>query len=340
MRINLHYNIMKRLYLFSLLFGPLGSLTLLAEMPLIEAKAALQIEVLSGFTRERTRTVLSTEISGRVETVNGDVGDITEEKTPFACLDQTFIDLELEANRQEQSSLKIDYDYFNKEVKRLRQLMAKKSSSESSFDAALRNLNKTKSQLEALEIAHNTLQERKARHCIFTPDGWRIIHRHVEIGELINIGEPVVEIGDYRSLMVPFALNMDEYRSLQNLKDNLKLNLPQQGKEVPATLLSVSPAFDEVSRKIAVELEISEGLIEPRGGLRAELELEIPLNSGAVMVPESALLQRYEQYWLTRPDGEKVRVVYLGRDQGLEGSVAHVVSPDVKPGDSFISKPD
>ncbi|MEJ2455912.1 MAG: HlyD family efflux transporter periplasmic adaptor subunit, partial [Candidatus Thiodiazotropha sp.] len=268
------------------------------------------------------------------------VGDVTRAEPPFACLDPTFIDLELAANRAEQEALRVDLDYFRKEVKRIRQLLAQKSSSESQLDAAVRNQNKTEVQLEALQIAAQTLRERKARHCIHTPAGWRVISRQVEPGEWINTGQPVVEIGDYRSLLVPFALSMTEYQAMQGLGENLSLHLPQQGVTVPARLLRVSPAFDQTSRKIQVELQISEGITDPRGGLRTELVLTIPLNSGAVVVPESALVKRYEQYWLRRPDSEEVRVVYLGREEGTEGAVVRVASPEVKAGDRFQRHPE
>jgi RND family efflux transporter MFP subunit len=318
-----------------LLVGWFWPMFLQGQTALVTAEPAIQREVLSGFTRERTRVVLSAEISGRVDEVNGDVGDTTKEQHPFACLDQTFIDLELDANRQERKSLQVDYNYFTKEVKRIRTLIEKNSSTESRLDATLRNLDKTKAQLEALKVVKRTLQEKKARHCIHAPEGWRVIRRQVESGEWINTGEPVVEIGDYRQLLVPFALNIEEYQALRRMSENLRLRLPQQDREVSARTLRVSPAFDEASRKFAVELEIRQGIDNPRGGLRVELVLDIPLNSGAVTLPESALVQRYEQYWLKRADGEEVQVVYLGYEQSPHGSVVQVVSPDVKPGDSF-----
>jgi RND family efflux transporter MFP subunit len=311
-----------------------------AEVAVVKAQPAFQREMLSGFTRERTRLLLSAETSGRVAEVNGDVGDLTLAESPFACLDQTFIDLELAANRAERQALQVDLTYYRKEVKRIRQLLAQKSSSESQLDAAVRNLDKTEVQLEGLKISGRTLQERKHRHCIRTPAGWRVISRQVEPGEWINAGEPVVEIGDYRSLLVPFALSGVEYQALQQLGDGLRLSLPQQGRTVPASLLRVSPAFDETSRKIQVELEITQGLEAARGGLRAELTLAIPLSSGAVVVPASALLQRYEQYWLKRPEGEEVRVVYLGREQGPQGEVVRVAAPEVKAGDRFQLNPE
>jgi RND family efflux transporter MFP subunit len=312
----------------------------LAEESLVTAEPAYRQEVLSGFTRERTRLVLSAETSGRVESVSGDVGDMTLAETPFACLDTTFVDLELDANRQERATLQVDLTYYRKEVKRIRQLLAKKSSSESQLDAAVRNLDKTQVQLKSLEIAGRTLQEKRARHCIQTPEDWRIIHRHVEPGEWLNAGQPVVEIGDYRRLLVPFALSVEEYQALQSQGDKLSLRLPQRDLVVPVTPLRVSPAFDEASRKIAVELEIATPLKNPRGGLRAELTLSLPFDTGAVMLPASALQQRYEQYWLRRPDGEEVRVVYLGRERSPDGDRVRVSSPEVHPGDRFQHQPE
>ncbi|MES9980256.1 MAG: hypothetical protein ABW107_16075 [Candidatus Thiodiazotropha sp. 6PLUC5] len=72
-----------------------------------------------------------------------------------------------------------------------------------------------------------------------------------------------------------------------------------------------------------------------RGGLRVELALNIPTRSGAVLVPERALQQRYEQYWLKRPDGSEISVVYLGRSNGPDEGWVRVTSPEIKPGDKF-----
>lgn len=302
---------------------------------LVTARPAVERVVQSGFTHARTRLVLSAEAAGRVASVNGDVGDVIGQGEPFACLDPTFIDLELKANRAEREALQVDRVFYDKEVTRIRQLVSQKSSSQSQLDAAQRNLDKTRVQLESLEIAAQTLRERKQRHCISPPAGWRVIRRFVEPGQWVNSGEPVVEVGDYRTLRVPFALSLTEYQALQREGDRLRVRLPQQAREVAARLLRVSPAFDETSRKIALELEIGAGVEDPRGGLRIELALDVPLRTGAVLVPEKALSQRYEQYWLSRPDGTEVRVVYLGRS-GSEGSDwVRVVAPEVRPGDRF-----
>jgi RND family efflux transporter MFP subunit len=323
--------------LIGALFGALLFSNLYANEKLVEAKAAVTRETLSGFTRARTRLVLSAESAGRVEAVNKDVGDRIDKGEPFTCLDDTYLELELRANQAERRSLEVDMVYFRKEVNRYRKLLNKNSSSESQLDTTQRNLDKTQTQHEALTVAAKILKERKDRLCINAPVGWRVIKRYVEPGKWVNAGEPVVEVGDYSYLVAPFALSMVEYQALMaQEKEGLKVMLPELQTALPARLIRVSPAFDERSHKIHLELELSEGLPVYRGGLRVDLDLDIPMRSGAVLVPKRALSQRYEQYWLKRPDGSDVAVVYLGRSNRSEEGWAQVASPDVSPGDKFL----
>jgi RND family efflux transporter MFP subunit len=304
------------------------------------ARAAVQQETLSGFTRARTRLVLSAEAAGKVIQVNGDVGDEITADQPFACLDPTYLDLEIDANQAEVDSLLVDVKHFRKQVKRLTQLLKQNSSSESQLDEAQHSLDKALSQIQALQVQAETLAERKRRLCVTAPAGWRVVQRHVEVGQWINLGQPVVEVGDFTRLLVPFALSVDEFQALQTRQEHLSLKLPDLALQVPARIERVSPAFDAVSRKIYVELEIDDGELPHRGGIRTELDLKIPLRSGAVLLPAKALNERYEEYWLTRVSGEEIRVVYLGHASGMKGDWVRVISPQIKPGDRFLINPE
>ncbi|MEW8028252.1 MAG: efflux RND transporter periplasmic adaptor subunit [Candidatus Thiodiazotropha sp.] len=322
--------------LVSILFVVIAVSDLYATDTLVQAKAAVQREIQSGFTRAHSKLILSAEQAGRIVSVSGDVGDTIQDGVPFACLDDTYLDLELRANKAQREALKVDKDYFSKEVVRYSKLLKKNSSTQSQLDTARRNLDKTKTQIEALVIAAEILEERKERLCINAPAGWRVIERHVEPGKWVNAGEPVVEVGDYSRLVAPFALSVAEYQALQARQETgFKVYLPELRAELPARIIRISPAFDEQSRKIHLEFELSTGLPALRGGLRVDLALDIPTRSGAVLVPERALQQRYEQYWLKRPDGSEVAVVYLGRSNGPDEGWVRVVSPEIKPGDQL-----
>jgi RND family efflux transporter MFP subunit len=310
------------------------------EQGTVVARVPLQREILYGLTRARTRLVLSAEATGKIIQVNGDMGDVIAPDQPFACLDPSAVDLEIRANQAEIASLKVDVRHFRKQVERFTQLLRKNSSTESQLEATQHDLDKSLSQIQSLQIEAETLQERKQHLCVTAPAGWRVVRRHVEVGQWINTGEPVVEVGDFTRLLVPFALSLDEFQALQDREESLTLRLPGQSQQVSARIERVSPALDAASGKIYVELGIDDSGLQSRGALQVELELDIPSRTGAVLVPTKAITERNDELWLLRPGGEEVRVVYLGRATGLDGDWVRVISSKVKPGDRFLLTPE
>ena len=107
-------------------------------------------------------------------------------------------------------------------------------------------------------------------------------------------------------------------------------------KIIKATVIRVSPGFDPQTRKINVDLEIADGDIEFRGGVRTELTIELPDPGGAVIVPKSALVKAYEEYFIMTPEGKRVRIVLLG---SADDNMRRVTSPDVHPGESYLLNP-
>jgi RND family efflux transporter MFP subunit len=328
-----------RLLLFSLLllYGASSPNVLYSMESTVKARAAIKHETLSAFTRAYRRLVLSAESSGQIQIVTADVGDSIREGEPFTCLDKTYIDLELRSNKAEREVLNVDITYFRNEVNRYSKLLTNNSSTKSQLDTAQRSLDKSMSLYKALKIEADILRERRERLCITAPIGWQVIERYVEPGTWVNAGEPVVEVGDYTRLSAPFALSIVEFQALKEQQQSgIKVTLPELNVELPARLIRISPAFYEKSRKIHLELELSQGLPIHRGGLRVELALNIPMNTGAVLVPIRAIQKRYEQFWLKSTNGSEISVVYLGRHNGTDDDWVRVVSPEISPGDQFI----
>lgn len=276
---------------------------------------------------------LSSEIAGKVEQLFSDIGQPIPDKGEFACLDKTFIKLDIQYNTAEQAGHRVDIDYFSKQVDRYKKLVKLKNSAQQQLENAEREFFSAQNQLAVTQVQAKILAERKRRYCIAAPKGWLTKERLIEPGQWINKGEPIAKLGDFSRLLIPFALSMEEYQVLRSNKDDIRIRLPDLDTIVPARIERISPAFDEQSRKIMLELEISSGPAQYRGGLRAELTLSLSDKSGAILAPISALKQQYEQYWLKKPDGEQIRVVYLGK---TSSGYAKVVSPAIKAGDQFL----
>ncbi|WP_241667454.1 efflux RND transporter periplasmic adaptor subunit [Pseudodesulfovibrio senegalensis] len=300
-------------------------------------RKAARRAILTAFTRARSRMTLVSEVSARVEDVQADVGDTLGKDGLFARLDSTFIRLDLEKNRADQKRLKSDVRFYGRERERYGDLVKSRTAAQSTLDSHERDHATALQQLKGLQIEERRLEEQLRRHTLRGPEGWQVVERYIEPGEWVNTGEKVAELGRYDVLLVPFALSSTEYAALKALGDTVTLNLPDSHGTVQATLERVSPGFDPETRKINVDLQISSGDLPFRGGVRTELVLNLPDPGGSVLVPSSALVKAYEEYFLMTPDNERVRVVLLG---SAPGGFVRVTSPDVRVGDRFLKFPE
>ena len=296
---------------------------------------AMREVTLTGYTRARYVMDIVSEEAGRCIRVAADIGDAVGKGGVFAVLDKTFIDLAIEKNRVDQTRLKNRIAYHAKEVRRYEKLVGRETAAQSTLDGLRNKLDQSEFELQALEVEETNLKERRGRHLIRVPAGWTVTERAVETGEWVPAGKFLGKAGDFRTLLVPFSLSLDEFNALKKLDGGPELRFPDEGKTgltLKAPVERISPAFDPQTRKISVDLSIRKGLSNMRGGLRAELTLELPDRYGAVLVPTSALSERYEEFWLTRANGEQVHVVLLGHGPQ---NTSRVRSSEVKAGDMF-----
>jgi len=301
------------------------------------ARPAPRATVLTGYTRPRFVMDLVSEEEGRCLRVAADVGDALGRDGLYATLDTTFIDLDLKRNGAEQERLKADIAFSAKEVERYRALVERDLSDQSSLDRLSSALARQNAELAALRVEEARLKERRTRFFIRGKPGWRIIERAVQPGEWVRSGASLGRAGDFSSLLVPLALSPEEFTAL-NGHDSVTLRFPDMADQpaVAARVERVSPDFDPETRKTNVDLLVTEGLPEMRGGLRAELTLEIPDPSGAVLAPTASVLERYEEHWLVRTSGELVKVFILGPGPD---NTSRVRGEEVRPGDVFLVEP-
>ena len=304
------------------------------ESMLATTEPAERSITLSGFTRPRAEVPLVAETSGRVVAVFADIGDTVGPEGGFARIDDTFIRLDRDEIGVQQERLRAQIEYDEREVQRYQELARQNNASASQLDALQQALRNNGHELRALEVKERILAERLARTTVRAPEGWRITERMVEPGQWVREGETLGRAADFSTLLIPFALTPEQFEALESGADALALSLPDRGSSLPASVHRTNPGFDPETRKIAVELAISEPVERARGGLRAELELQLPERSGAVSVPRAALEKSYEEYWLTREDGSRLPVLLLGPDRDSPDRV-RVTAPGLAPGQTI-----
>lgn len=308
------------------------SFNLYAETAYVTAQASYREVIITGFTRARSTMKLASEVSGKIKEVFADIGETLPEKGKFACLDDTFIEIDIELARNDEAQRAVEVQFFNKQVSRHRKLVSKKSASVSELDDLKRQLKNAQKQLISAKLKRQRLEENRLRHCIDAPFGWRVIERDIEPGQWINAGETIGLIGDYYRLLIPLTLSAAELTVLKNMPAEIELLLIDYNLPIVAKIERISPAFDEHSRKIRVDLVVEGDLPDYRGGMRVELTVKLPDEFGAFDVPRKALRMRYEEVMLQRKDGEFISVALLGYQKN---GMAKVSSENIKAGDMF-----
>jgi RND family efflux transporter MFP subunit len=307
-----------------------------SQPELATARAAYHSISLSGFTRPRRVMELVSEESARCLEVLADVGEALGEDGVFARLDTTFIELDLEKVQAEQARAESEAEYYAKQVERYKDLVGGRTAAQKDLDDFIRLHSMAREELKALEVQERILREHLKRYVIKGPPGWRVIERFAEPGEWISSGEHAATVGDFNTLLVPFALTDEEYDWLSRRSGNLTLYVPSEEKRVAASIERVAPDFDPQTRKIKVELEVSGGLEEMRGGVRMELDFRSEDPTGAVLLPRAALMERYEEFFVLTPEGERIKVIYAGAEPG---GLARVMSEELSPGDTVQLNP-
>jgi RND family efflux transporter MFP subunit len=306
-----------------------------AEQGVVSARPSFTEIALTGFSRARASLPLVAESSGKVMEVAADIGQAIDAVGLFARLDERFISLDLEANRIQQAQIRSRLAYAGREAQRYRELAKKGSASKSRLDELEQTLRDNQHRLDELAIQEKVLEERLRRTRVTAPVGWHVIDRRVEPGQRVNEGEVLGAVSDFSTLLVPYALSPEQLATLRRQADPLSLYLPDWDLTVSTRIHRINPGFDPVTRKTAIDLAIEDKLPDRRGGLRAILALRMPESTGAVMLPESAVEQSYEEFWVTRDSGDRLRVVKLGNHAGPDGTWLRIASPDIQPGDWF-----
>lgn len=288
-------------------------------------KATKEI-TLTGYTRSRSTMMVSSEVSGRVLSVNYEVGDLIAEK-PVVEIDPTFIDFKIKSIRQslrllEKNLKKADerVKYLDREFVRMDRLHKEDRATEVKRDAAEQEFIQARLAYDSvfiekqkLEVSLNELLELKDRHMIYAPSGWNMVGKMVETGEHVIQGTPLARISDFQTLVVPLSVSGEELEVIYGLNSEFSAYLEQE--PVKSAIRWINPEFDEKTRKLGIELLIKQYSGQKRGGLRFSLPLKLPLQG--IQVPKNCVINRYENpRVILKTTGETINVMVLGETDG------------------------
>jgi RND family efflux transporter MFP subunit len=278
------------------LFAGLIPVTVFSGEPLqtvTSARVAMPLQYrVDGVVEARQQATISAEVAGKIEIVNFDVDDYVEKGEIILRIR----DLEYRA-RQQQSRAALDEANANLqdmqlEYKRSQNLRQQKLISQAVFDKARANLKAAKAREASAQASLAQADEQLDRTVLRAPYSGVVVERHVEPGEAVNPGQPIMTgygLGELRvTAQVPQSLigGLRQYRSAQVI-------LLEDGQALEVSKITIHPFANPQNHSFPVRLDLP----AMDNGLYPGMLVKVALTIGSterLLLPQQALVSRSE----------------------------------------------
>lgn len=274
------------------------------------ARAPLE-RVYDGTVEAVHQATMSAQTAGRIAEVFYDVDDYVEPGQPIvrftdveqqSALRQARANLEEALARQTQAAA---------DFQRARGLFESGSSSKREYDQALAARDAAAARVAAARSAVETAEQQLEYTLVRAPYAGIVTERHVEVGEAVSVGQPLMSGLSLESLRVVVDLPQQVAARVREHKQAYILT--DEGR-VAADSVTIFPFADSASNTFTVRVELPEGQFALYPGMFVKVAFVIG-DAERLLVPTAALLRRSEVtgVYVVAADGEvRLRQVRAG----------------------------
>src|SRR5882762_9023517 len=238
-------------------------------------------------------TIVSTELGGTVSEIGFQNGTVAKKGDLLVKLDAS----------QEEALLRsaeAEVELSRADLERTRGLATKKVVSNSDLDAA-------ESKLRGLTAVVDQMRSNIRKKAIVAPFDGQLGIRQVNVGQMINSGQPVVPLQSLDPVFADFALPQQHFAKLSAGLEIRVTTDAVPGRVFNGKLTAVNSMVDAATRNVTVQatLENPDHVLRP--GMFAKLEVELPEKHKTLVVPGSAISYA--------PFGDSVFVIEKKKDE-------------------------
>ena len=264
-----------------------------ALQTVISARVSMPLQYrVDGVVEARQQATLSAEVAGKIESVNFDVDDFVQKGEVILRIR----DLDYRA-QQQKARAALDEANANLldtqlEFRRSQDLRQQKLISQAVFDRASANLKAAKARQASAEASLAQADEQLDRTVLRAPYSGVVVERHVEPGESVNPGQPIMTgyaLGELRvKAQVPQSLigGLRRYRSAQVV-------LLEDGQALEVSKITIHPFANPKNHSFPVRLDLPtmENKLYP--GMLVKVALSFG-STERLLLPQRALVSRSE----------------------------------------------
>ncbi len=292
------------------------------ETAAVEIDEAPRERLFDGTVEAVNQATMSAQTAGRIAEVFYDVDDYVQPGSPIV----RFTDVEQQsALRQAQAALteaRARANQANEEFRRVSGLFETGSASKREYDQALAARDAARARVDAAQSSVQTAEQQLEYTLVRAPYAGIVTERHVEVGEAVGVGQPLMSGLSLEALRVVVDLPQ---QVATRVREHLKASVLTDEGRVEATDVTIFPFAHGASNTFRVRVELPQGQFSLYPGMFVKVAFVIG-ESRRLLVPTSALLRRSEVTGVYVVDDEqhiRMRQVRVG---GAFGSRTEVLS--------------
>jgi RND family efflux transporter MFP subunit len=286
------------------------------QTAMVEYRAVPREYRLDGVVEAIKRTTVSAQTQGQVEEIDYDVDDFVQKNAVLVRLKDAEHRARVTRAAAELKSATAQLQQAKDEYARVRGLHSKKLISDSAMDKATAERDSAHARLEAAVAGLEQAEEQLGYARIRAPYSGIVTHRHVEPGETVSPGQPVMT-----------GISLDELRVIVDVPQSLIPSVrkggevrvyPPGGNTLAADKITVFPYAELSSNTFKVRLDLPEGT----KGLFPGMFVKTGFVTGKkreLVIPNAAVVYRSEVTGIYVVNGGgrlHFRQLRLGRDLG------------------------
>lgn len=290
-----------------------------------------------GLVEATRQSTVSAQISGRIKEINFDTGDRVSKGQVILRIDERETGQALAGSNAQVLQAQATLQNAKSAYERSKQLFEQKFISQSALDKAQADYQVARAQAAASEAGAGQAGLAHSYSTVIAPYGGVVAARHVEVGEMVMPGKPLMTGFDPAGMRV--MVSVPEYK-LPEIGSNPKamIEAPSLHRWIKAASVTVQPMADARTHSTQVRIYLPANVegIYPGMFVRAHFVVGV---ANKLVIPGGAVMRRSEVvgvYVVDEKGGVKLRQVRLG-DANADDTVE--VLSGLNPGEQVALDP-
>ncbi|HEX6828973.1 MAG TPA: efflux RND transporter periplasmic adaptor subunit [Burkholderiales bacterium] len=290
-----------------------------------------------GVVEAAKQSTVSAQISGRIREINFDVGDAVQKGQVLVRIEDSEVSQALNESRAVLAQAEANYGNAKANYERSKRLFEQNFVSQAALDRAEAEFRSARSQVEARRAGAGIAATTRGYATVIAPYGGVVMARHVEIGETVAPGKPLMTGFDPSELRVVANVPQDKIAAVRANHAAI-VEFPPLNRRVQPTEVTIKPGADVRTHTTQVRLELPPNLPDVYPGMFARAHFVVG-RAEKLLVPASAVLRRSELtavYVVDAQGAPKLRQVRAGERVG-DGEVE--ILAGLSPGEKVALEP-